>query len=237
MSVGKKLALQKAHLQVRSRSAQPEGGQHLGLLGVEGAHPRDRLGIVDRDGVPLNPPQLRQHRVWRRRVTCLAQPGTHHAIQDQRQKADARVAADALGQPMQHRGDLDLGLQDLEAALDVGQALVAHHDLGGRQVLDVGHQQQLAVHGPRTRQGHRVDVVGEQLGLEVHADDARQVGVCDLVEEPRLGAAVGELATAVYGAGILAVELARQVRGARLQFGDVRIALRRLLAGAHGRVR
>ncbi len=35
----------------------------------------------------------------------------HHPVQDQRHEADLRVGADALGQTVVHRADLDFGLE------------------------------------------------------------------------------------------------------------------------------
>ena len=90
--------------------------------------------------------------------------------------------------PVEDGGNLDLGLQHLEAALDVGQRLVAPHHLVGGHVLHVGHQHELAVHQLRPGQRDLVDLVGEQLGLQVDPDDARQMGIAHLMEEARLRA-------------------------------------------------
>ncbi len=116
----------------------------------------------------------------------------HDPVQDQRHEADAGVGLDALGQTVEDGGDLDLGLEYLEAPLDIGQGLVALHDLGGTEIGHVGHQHQLAVHECGTLQGLRIERIGEHVGLQVDLDDAAEVSVADLVEEARLGTTVGE---------------------------------------------
>jgi hypothetical protein len=47
----------------------------------------------------------------------------HDAVEDEGEEADQGVGADAVGQAVVDRRDLDVGFQDAEAALDVGQAL------------------------------------------------------------------------------------------------------------------
>jgi hypothetical protein len=51
------------------------------------------------------------------------------------------AGANALGQPVEHRRNLDLGLEHLEASLNIGQALVSLDDLSGGQIRHIGHQQ------------------------------------------------------------------------------------------------
>lgn len=55
-------------------------------------------------------------------MTRALQALAHHPVEDQGREARARLGADALGQAVEHRRDLDLGFLHLEAALDVGQA-------------------------------------------------------------------------------------------------------------------
>jgi len=187
---------------------------------VDGGDAGDGLGAVDAHVVTLDAAQLLQRGLGRQGAAGQPQALAHHPVQHQRHEADAGVRADALGQPVEHRRNLDLGLQHMEATLDVGQALVARHDLLGAQVMHVAHQQQLAVHRLCARLGDVVDVVGEQLGLQVHPDDVGQVRLAHLVEEARLGAAVRQLAPALALAGVLFVELAGQCLGAHLQRRD-----------------
>ena len=73
------------------------------------------------------------------------QPHAHNAVKHQRQKADQRMGADAVGQPMMDRRNLDVGFQHPESALDIGQRLVAGNGLGGAQIGGVGDQRKLAV--------------------------------------------------------------------------------------------
>ena len=83
-----------------------ECGQDIGLAGVDGGDAVDGGGAVDADGMALDAAQVGQGGFW---------------LQDQRDEADTGVGLDALGQAVEDRGDLDLGLEHLEAALDVGQ--------------------------------------------------------------------------------------------------------------------
>jgi len=66
------------------------------------------------------------------------QAGAHDPMQDQRHEADRGVGADALGQAVIDRPDLDFGFQHLETALDVGERLVARDDVRGRERLPPG---------------------------------------------------------------------------------------------------
>ncbi len=132
------------------------------------------------------------------------------------------MSANALGQPMEHWRNLDLGLKHLEAPLDVGQALVAIHDIDGLEVRHIRDQQQLAIHHLRTGQGLGVDVVGEEVGLQIDLDDLGQMGLGHLVEEAGLGARVTELAASMNFAGILPIKLTHHVHGARLKRGNAR---------------
>ncbi len=97
---------------------------------------------------------------------------------------------DAIGQAVEHRRDLDVGLQDPEAPLDVGQALVTRDHLGDLQVGDVGHQQQLAVEQFEVALLVLVDREAEGLNLEVDLDQVSEVCLLDRVIEARLHARV-----------------------------------------------
>ena len=63
-------------------------------------------------------------------VASRLQTHPHHAVEHEGQEADHRVCTDALWQPVVNRRDLDVGSQDAEAALDVGEGLVARDGLG-----------------------------------------------------------------------------------------------------------
>jgi hypothetical protein len=58
---------------------------------------------------------------------------------DQSLEADAGVRTDAFGQPVENRGDRDLGFQNLEATLDVGQGRVRFEFSPGGCKLQASH--------------------------------------------------------------------------------------------------
>jgi hypothetical protein len=53
------------------------------------------------------------------------------------------VRADTVGQAVMNRRDLDVGLQDAEAALDIREALVAGDGVSGREVRGVSYARKL----------------------------------------------------------------------------------------------
>lgn len=55
-----KLPLHEADLRIRRRSPELERGEQACLLGGDGRHPADRGAVVDRNGVALDPAQLRR---------------------------------------------------------------------------------------------------------------------------------------------------------------------------------
>ena len=116
-----------------------------------------------------------------------------------------------------------------QAALDVCQRLVAAEHLLWLQVCHVGHQQQLAIHQLGLRLGRFVHRVGEQLALQVDLHDLGQVSLAHRVVQPRLGAAVRELAPLGLHAGVLPIELARPRLRLLLQYRDAFAAQQRLL--------
>ena len=69
---------------------------------------------LDLDAVTLDLAQRRQ------RVMAGAQAFAQDAMQDQGEKADQCVRANALGQAVMDRRDVEVGLEHAEAALDVG---------------------------------------------------------------------------------------------------------------------
>ena len=69
-------------------------------------------------------------------VALGLQAHAHDAVEHEGQEADQRMGADAVGQPVVDGRDLDVGFQDAEAALDVGQGLVARD--GRRRGRDRG---------------------------------------------------------------------------------------------------
>ena len=61
----------------------------------------------------------------------------HHPVDHQRQETDQRMGPNAIGQAVIDRGNLNLAFEYSEAALDIGQALVArdHGARSGRMVI------------------------------------------------------------------------------------------------------
>ena len=70
-------------------------------------------------------------------VTLGLQPHAHDSVEDECQEADHGVGADAVGQTVVNRCDLDVRFQDAEAALDVCQSLVARDGIGGCEVRSI----------------------------------------------------------------------------------------------------
>lgn len=91
---------------------------------------------------------------------------------------------------------------------------------GGVWVATRAPQQQLAVYHLGALLCGLIDVVREQFGLQVHADDVGQVLLEHLVEEASLGAAVRQLAPALGLTGVLCIKLAAQRLDACLQGRD-----------------
>jgi hypothetical protein len=140
--------------------------------------------------VVLDAPQLLQGTLGRQPGVGVLEAHAQHAVQHKGHEADQGVGADAIGQAVEHRGDLDLGLEHPEPPLDVGQRLVARDHLGGVEIGGVRHQQQLAIveFGPRERR--LVDGVGEEVRLQIDLDDRGEMRIADGAEQPRLGARV-----------------------------------------------
>ena len=57
--------------------------------------------------------------------------GPHDAVEHECKKADQRMCADAIRQPVMNGCDFDVGLQDAETALDIGQRFVVFDSFGG----------------------------------------------------------------------------------------------------------
>ena len=100
-----------------------ECGQRLCLAGLNSGDAQDRGAVVDAHGVLLDAAQFCQGCFGREVAAGELEALAHDAVQDQGQEANTGVGLDAFGQAVEDRGDLDLdlGLEHLEAALDVGQ--------------------------------------------------------------------------------------------------------------------
>jgi hypothetical protein len=73
------------------------------------------------------------------------QPHPDHPVEDERQKADQRVCPNPMGQTVEERSDLDLGLEHPKAAFDVDQRLVVLRDLLRAQIGYVAYKHEVAV--------------------------------------------------------------------------------------------
>jgi hypothetical protein len=110
-------------------------------------------------------------------AAMLLQSCAHDAIEQQRQEADQRMCADAFGQAVVDRCDLQVALEYAEATFDVGQALVALDDVRGRKVLNICQQHELAVEHLRALDRCFVHAIAEAIGVVVGLDEAGQFGV------------------------------------------------------------
>ena len=94
-------------------------------------------GVIDTDLMMLNALQLLESAFGRQAGVGSGEALAHDAIEDQGDETDAGMRSDALGQAVIDRADLDFGLEHTEAALDVGQRLVAGDDLGRCEILRI----------------------------------------------------------------------------------------------------
>ncbi len=159
---------------IRLRDA--EGAHHAGLQIVDFGRPAHDARAIEIDTVMLNTAQQLERSCRRELRACLAQTHAHDPMEHQRQKTDPRMSPNTLGEPVEYGADLDLALQNPEAALDVGQALVTVNDLGGRQIGNIGEQHKLAVQRLMALEHRLVDILGEQIAFEVDFDDRTDVG-------------------------------------------------------------
>lgn len=63
----------------------------------------------------------------------MAQTRSHHVRKHHGDAADEHVLPNAIGEPMVDGLDLDVGLEHLEVAVDIGQRLIALDDLARRR--------------------------------------------------------------------------------------------------------
>jgi hypothetical protein len=139
-------------------------------------------------------------------AVCL-QPHAHHAIHQQCEEADQRVRTDAIGQSMEDRRDVQVVLEHAEAALDVGQTLVAFDDLRSDEVVDIGQQHELAVEHFGALNGRFIHAITEAVGEIVGLDEAVQFGIRDGLLEAAVSAAIAGATAACGLALILRIEL------------------------------
>ncbi len=157
----------------------------------------------------------------------------HHAIENERQEADQGVSSDEIGKAVIDGGDLQIALEHPEAALDVGEILVAGHDLIGAEVGDVCEQHQFAVEALGACDGVLGHAVAEPLGLVVGLDEARQLGLGERTLEPAVGTPIGGATAALGETSVLGIELGDQLLGQGLESPDPLPPLGRLFGGPH----
>ena len=95
--------------------------EHLVVFGRYGRHARQWRRAVDGHPVMLDAFQRLQRPLRRDSGVGRTQTHAHHAVQDQRHEADRRMGPYALWQAVVDRANLQFRLQDLEAALNIGQ--------------------------------------------------------------------------------------------------------------------
>ena len=158
----------------------------------------------------------------------------HDAVEDECEEADHGVGANAVGQTVMRRCDLDVGFENAEAALDVCEALVARDGLGGREIGGVGDQGELPVEKLGLCESAPIDGPAEAVGGVVGLDEAGEFGLGDSAGETAVGSTVGGAAPLCSLAIVLGIELADHPVGHGLQFGDAGAAGVALLGGAPG---
>lgn len=142
------------------------------------------------------------------------QPHPHDAMDDQREEADQGVSTDAFRQAVVNWRNLDVALEYAEAALDVGQGLVARDDFLGAE-LGIGDQQALAIEPLGIAQYGFIALEAEAFRLEVRLEDAAQARVPDLLAKAQVGPPIARFASAQRFARVRIV----QPLGHALAFG------------------
>ncbi len=111
-------------------------------------------------------------------VSLGLQAHAHDPIEHEGEEADESMGADAVWQAMMNRRDLDVGFQNAEAALNVGEAFVAGDGLRRREVGRIGQQRQLAVEELSSGDGILVHRPAEAIGGVIGLDEAGEFGLC-----------------------------------------------------------
>jgi len=136
-------------------------------------------------------------------VALCFQPHAHDAVEGEGEEADQCMRPDTVGQSVMDRRDLDVGLQDPEAALDVCKAFVSRNSLGRRQIRGIGDQRKFAIKQLGSSHSIVVDRPTEPLGREVGLEEARHLGLSDSTGEAAVRPSVGGAAALGSLAGIL----------------------------------
>ena len=100
------------------------------------------------------------------------------------------MCADAVRQPVMNGCDFDVGLQNAETALDIGQRLVVCDGFGGREIGCVGQQRQLSVKEFGTRDGLFIKAPAKTVSLQVRLDEPAQFRFGDGPGKSAIGPAI-----------------------------------------------
>ena len=141
--------------------------------------------------VLLNAFQKIESGTWACTVPLGLQAHAHDAVEDEGQEADHGMGADAIGEPVVDRCDLDVGFEHAEAALDVRQTPVACDRLCGSEVRGVCDQREPAVEELGFGECVFVDRPTEAVGVKIGLEEAREFGLGDSPGEPGLFIQIG----------------------------------------------
>ena len=102
------------------------------------------------------------------------QAHAHDSVHGEGQKADQRMGADTVWQPVVNRRNLDVGFQHAKATLDIGQCPIARDGVSRCDLGDIGQQDELAIKQGRSGDGVFIYVPTEAIRRQIGLDEARQ---------------------------------------------------------------
>lgn len=161
----------------------------------------------------------------------------HDTVEDEGQEADHGAGADAVGQTVVNRRDLDVGFQDAEAAFDVCEALLARDGLSGGEVWSIGDQRDLTVEELGLGYGVVIDAPAEPIRIEIGLDEPGEFGFRDGADEAAIRPAVRRTTALGCLSSILGVELANHLLGHVFQLGNGKATPLALFSGTGGVIR
>ena len=144
------------------------------------------------------------------------------------------MCADAIRQPVMNGCDFDIGLQNAETALDIGQRFVVFDGFGGRENGCVGQQRQLSVKEFGTHDGLVIKVPAKTVRLQVRLDEPAQFRFGDGPGKSAIGPAISGAPSASGLPFALSVELGNYLFRQAFQFPDTGAATICLLLCPHG---
>ena len=144
------------------------------------------------------------------------------------------MCANAVRQPVMNGCDFDVGLQNAETALDIGQRFVVCDGFGGREIGCVGQQRQHSVEEFGTHDGLFIKVPAKTVGLQVRLDEPAQFRFGDGPGKSAIGPAIGGAPSASGLPFALSVELGNYFLRQAFQFPDTGATTVCLLLCPHG---